>query len=252
MALRHYPRIFVRHFAWWLRLVRIDVGENVILHLPVRISGGGKIRFGAGCRVAKNVSIACSSGSTAEFSQNCSLSEGVCLSVRTGCNARFREGVTIHQNCHLAAVGKWEIGTGTEIQTNCSITAREQEFEGGFIVGDQCYIGDASIIDIAGGVTIGDNVAIGPYCIIYTHDHEPEKDLDAIWKGKIKLGAVSIGRGAWIGSRVTILSGVKIGERSIVGAGAVVTSDVPAGCLALGVPARIVKALFEHPGPGLT
>jgi acetyltransferase-like isoleucine patch superfamily enzyme len=56
-------------------------------------------------------------------------------------------------------------------------------------------------------------------------------------------GAVSIGNGAWVGARVTILAGVTIGEYAVIGAGAVVTRDVPPRCLAAGVPAKVLKQL---------
>ncbi len=112
---------------------------------------------------------------------------------------------------------------------------------GNFILGNKSGIGEGSLLDLSGGVTIGDNVSLGPCCIIYTHNHEPAANGDASWKGPTRFGEVKIGEGAWIGARVTILSGVTIGARAIIGAGSVVTRDVPQDSLAVGVPARVLK-----------
>ena len=55
-----------------------------------------------------------------------------------------------------------------------------------------------------------------------------------------------IGNNVWIGANATILPGVTIGDNSVIGAGAVVSKDIPANVLALGVPARVVRELGEH------
>ena len=60
-------------------------------------------------------------------------------------------------------------------------------------------------------------------------------------QGTIEKGPVRIGRNSWIGIRCSILSGVTIGEHSVIGAGSIVTHDVPPFSIAAGVPARVIK-----------
>lgn len=84
------------------------------------------------------------------------------------------------------------------------------------------------------------NISIGKYCAI-SHDFTV-MDSDAHKINGIKqTKPVSIGNHVWIGTRVTILKGVTIGDGAVLAAGAVVTHDIPSGCMAGGVPAKIMK-----------
>lgn len=97
-----------------------------------------------------------------------------------------------------------------------------------------------TILDIR-EVYIGDHVMIGPNTLITTVNHP----LDPLKRRKYMATAepVTIGNDVWIGGNVTILPGVKIGNNVVVGAGAVVTKDIPDNSLALGVPARVVREI---------
>lgn len=97
-----------------------------------------------------------------------------------------------------------------------------------------------TILDI-GEVHIGDHVMIGPHTLITTVSHPlaaAERRAYHAW-----AKPVTIGDDVWIGGNVTILPGVTIGDRAVIGAGAVVTGDIPADCVAAGVPARVIKKL---------
>jgi len=89
-------------------------------------------------------------------------------------------------------------------------------------------------------ITIEDDAAIAPYVKIFTHQNPPKA-----FEGSIEAYAapVTIKKGAWICLGAIILPGVTIGEYSVVGAGSVVTRDVPPRVLVAGVPAKIVKNL---------
>jgi maltose O-acetyltransferase len=94
------------------------------------------------------------------------------------------------------------------------------------------------ILDVA-TVSIGDGAQIGPAVQIYAADHPRDP---AQRRAGLELGRpVSIGRNVWIGGAAVILPGVTIGDDAIVGAGAVVTRDVPAGATVVGNPARRIK-----------
>ncbi len=91
------------------------------------------------------------------------------------------------------------------------------------------------ILDVV-GVDIGDGVQIGPAVQIYAADHPRDP---ALRRRELELGRpVKIGAFAWIGGGAIILPGVTIGENAMVGAGSVVTRDVPAGATVAGNPAR--------------
>lgn len=74
-------------------------------------------------------------------------------------------------------------------------------------------------------ITLGDNVLIGPNCVLSATSHP--SDLEQRTKGKCVSLAINIGNGAWLGANVTVLAGVNIGAGAIIGAGVVVRKDVP-------------------------
>ena len=98
----------------------------------------------------------------------------------------------------------------------------------------------ASILD-GGGVSVGARTLIGPDCHIYTPQHptdymERRKPIETDH-------AVSIGEDCWLGGNVTVCPGVRIGDRCIIGAGSVVTRDIPDDSLAAGNPATVKRRL---------
>ena len=107
-------------------------------------------------------------------------------------------------------------------------------------------LGDYSGVGVGacfyGRVVIGKNVMIGPQCWIYTQNHETSQiDIPMRLQGPQNMKPVIIGDDVWIGGRVTILPGVKIGNGVIIGAGAVVSKNIPDYAVAVGNPAIVVK-----------
>lgn len=92
-------------------------------------------------------------------------------------------------------------------------------------------------------ITIGDDVQIGPNVQLLTPIHPLEAGLRrAKWES---AKPITIGDNVWLGGGVVVCPGVTIGANTVVGAGAVVTKDLPAGVLAVGNPARVVRELAE-------
>ena len=121
-----------------------------------------------------------------------------------------------------------KIGAFVEIQKNAS-------------VGRRCKISSHTFI--CEGVTIEDNVFVG-HGVTFVNDSfpratTPSGDLQTQRDWKVETTLVK--KGASIGSGATILSNLTIGERAIIGAGAVVTRDVPAGTIVVGNPARVLR-----------
>lgn len=112
------------------------------------------------------------------------------------------------------------------------------------VVGRNVSLHYWSLVSAHGGLTIGDDVAIGHGCSILTTEHGFDDPCTAIKSQPITFHPVVIGNDVWIGANVTILSGVTIGPRSIVAAGAVVTRSFPEGHVVIGgVPAREIRRL---------
>lgn len=96
------------------------------------------------------------------------------------------------------------------------------------------------VLDVA-AVTIGDDVQIGPnvQLLTATHPLEPDPRRDK-WEA---AKPITIGDNVWLGGGVIVCPGVTIGENTVIGAGSVVTRDLPAGVIAVGNPARVLREL---------
>lgn len=93
-----------------------------------------------------------------------------------------------------------------------------------------------------GKVIIGNNVIMGPEVVVFTSNHITDRtDIAIKYQGSTSIDPVVIGDDCWIGSRAIILPGVKIGKGAVVGAGAVVTKDIPDFAIVGGNPARVIK-----------
>ena len=150
------------------------------------------------------------------------------------------DGVVIHQP---DLVNIYECSIGSETRIGAFV-----EIQRGAVIGSRCKISSHSFI--CEGVTIEDEVFIG-HGVMFTNDSYPratsaEGKLQA--DGDWFLAKTIVRKGASIGSNATILSGLTIGENALVGAGAVVTRDVPARAVVAGLPARIVGTVLDRPG----
>lgn len=108
------------------------------------------------------------------------------------------------------------------------------------MIGDYSSINEGVVLNGRAKISIGDHVHISPHVIINTGTLEYSK----IGINRIHVAnPVIIGDGVWLGSGVIVNPGVTIGENSVIGAGAVVTKNIPPNCLAVGIPARVVKEI---------
>ncbi|MCI7349513.1 MAG: sugar O-acetyltransferase [Ruminococcus sp.] len=108
-------------------------------------------------------------------------------------------------------------------------------------IGRKVFINSGCKLQDQGGIFIGDGVLIGHNVVISTlnHDLHPEK------RQGMHPKSVKIGRNVWIGSNSTILPGVTVGDNAVIGAGSVVTRDVPENMVVAGNPAKVIKSIFE-------
>jgi acetyltransferase-like isoleucine patch superfamily enzyme len=113
----------------------------------------------------------------------------------------------------------------------------------GLEIGDECFLGDECLLDLAEAVRLERQVTLAERVLVLTHtnvgyaDHPLQAHFPAV------AAPVVVETGAFVGANVTILPGVRIGSRSFVAAGSVVTADVPPRTLVAGVPARVRRRL---------
>lgn len=115
-------------------------------------------------------------------------------------------------------------------------------FANSVTIGDNSGIGVNAVL--TDEVYIGKNVMMGPDCMIYTSNHKFMKETRS-YEGFTQIRPVIIEDDVWIGARCIILPGVKIGKGSTIGAGSVVSKEVPPYSVVAGNPARVVKSLIE-------
>jgi acetyltransferase-like isoleucine patch superfamily enzyme len=109
------------------------------------------------------------------------------------------------------------------------------------VIGDRCLINKGTAIVAHFAIEIGDDVWTGHNCYITDQNHGYKDLTKPIGAQSMPEQPVRIGSGSWLGYGVVVLPGVTIGEHVVVGAGSVVTHDLPDRCVAVGAPARVVS-----------
>lgn len=144
------------------------------------------------------------------------------------------------------------IGAKTNIGKNCILNCwtkygQYQILKPHLTIGKNCNIGNHTHITCANRITIGDNLLTGRRCLITDNAHgnlsADELEMAPAIRPLRMKGEVCIGNNVWLGERVTVCSGVHIGDGVVVAADAVVTHDIPAWTLAAGIPAKIIKTM---------
>ncbi|RZI50420.1 acyltransferase [Aeribacillus pallidus] len=110
-------------------------------------------------------------------------------------------------------------------------------------IGDNVSIHRGCYLDAAGGIEIGNNVSIAHQTSLVSFNHTWSNPNIPIKYNEISKGKITIEDDVWIGCGCRILADVTIRSRSVIAAGAVVTSDIPSNCIAAGIPAKVVKEI---------
>ena len=140
--------------------------------------------------------------------------------------------------CANTDKGKIKLGNNTIIFKNVVVKCGG---DGYIEIGDFCTINPYSVLEGYGGLKIGSGVRIASGTKIISCNHKFNNLNIPIFKQGFTKKGILIDDDVWIGSNASILDGVKIGKGSIIGAGAVVTKDIPMYSIAVGVPAKIIK-----------
>ncbi len=159
-----------------------------------------------------------------------------CADVRLGANVFIGDGTIVYQAD--ADAGRFELGDRVRLHREIIV---EIGAGGSMSVGRDTHIQPrCQFSAYKGPIRIGCDVQIAPRCAFYSYDHGFEPG-ELMRKQPLRSkGGIVIEDDVWLGVGVIVLDGVHIGRGAVVGAGSVVTQSIPAGAIAVGVPARVV------------
>jgi acetyltransferase-like isoleucine patch superfamily enzyme len=154
--------------------------------------------------------------------------------------------VKLGQDVHISALGKKGVMLGENVGIGAYsrvVVSTSLHHLGEYIkIGNNVGIGEFAYLGGAGGLEIGDECIIGQYFSCHPENHCFDDPTVSIRLQGVRRKGIKIGKNCWIGSKVSILDGVEIGDGCIVAAGAVVTQSFPSNCIIGGVPAKILKS----------
>ena len=176
------------------------------------------------------------------------------------------KGVIFSHDIMVRHPHRISIGNNVVIGSRCTLDAKGARGDG-IIIGDNVFISEGTIITMADGtIVLDDGCNIGCYCRIGTFGytrigkkallaafcyivgayHETDRtDIPILDQPNRTKGGAEVGDGCWLGTRVTVLDGIKIGNDSIVGAHSLVTKDLSEFSVAAGIPARRISSRKE-------
>jgi acetyltransferase-like isoleucine patch superfamily enzyme len=187
--------------------------------------------------------------------QNQTLGQRICLWFGYRLATRHRN-VQVHPTCKISPEaricprqGKITIGADTQIALGTALQGNVQIGEHSSVQAYTSLIAYGKPDDPTGKITIGNGVRIAPYVFIISANHRFENPEIPIYQQGMAFAPVTIEDDVWIGARVVVVAGVTIGKGSIIGAGAVVTRDIPPYSIAAGVPARVIRSRLPEATP---
>lgn len=161
------------------------------------------------------------------------------LRLRGRANVPF--SVRLRGRVRLEGTGKVVLGEGVSLNGTIVPIELATYASGLIAIGDQTFINYGCSIAARASVKIGANCHLGHYLFVTDNN---QHDIVEHWELP-PSNPVIIEDNVWIGSKVVILPGVRIGSRAVVGAGSIVTKDIPPSCVAVGNPARVIRDLTK-------
>lgn len=160
--------------------------------------------------------------------------------------AHFGDSVIMWHPYTLRGLNKIGIGDGTIIEPDLQLTVLPDERKDLQIqIGNGCLIRRGAHITAIDSIVIGNDLLTGTNVLITDNAHgAADYDTLCIPPGKrpmVSRGPVVIGNNVWLGNNVCVMPGVTIGDGAIIGANSVVTHHIPAYCVAVGCPAKVIK-----------
>lgn len=150
------------------------------------------------------------------------------------------EGVRLGDQLIVTGFPLIQIGEKTSIMSNSYLYAHDSK---GLTIGSRCSFNHNVMIGASGGeIVIGDDVLIGPNVVLRASNHNYKSTELPIRDQGHSFGRIVIGDDVWLAANVVVVSGVTIGKGCVVGAGSIVTGDLPSMTLCVGNPARPIRS----------
>lgn len=166
---------------------------------------------------------------------------GVNVVLRHPHKIEIGDNVVIDDNCLLDAKGfdnqGIRIGNGVFLGRNSILSCKN----GDIILGDRVNIGFNSEVFSGSRVVLGADVLVAAYCYFIGGDHVSGDAESAVTAQGSRSRGIEVGEKCWFGAAVKVLDGLTIGNNCVFGAGAVVTGDIPAYAIAVGLPAKVIR-----------
>jgi lipopolysaccharide O-acetyltransferase len=159
----------------------------------------------------------------------------------------FGSGSSLGRPRQLTNAGRIEIGNnviirqGVRLEVPPAVTG--QPPVGSIRIGDGSQFEDFVSVGAAADLTIGEGCLFAAFVYVSDHDHGLSGPPERILSRPLQIKPVTIGKRVWLGQHVCVLKGVSIGDESVIGAGSIVTRDIPPRVVAAGSPARVIRAL---------
>ena len=161
--------------------------------------------------------------------------------IHCGKNVKFEDFSEIHGLCSGG------LNFGDYVTISRGVMIRPSSYYGGdygigLTIGEHSSIGPYGYVGCSGKIIIGKNVMFGPKCSLFAENHVFSDTANSIKSQGVQQKGITIEDDCWIGSNVTILDGVTIGKGSVIGAGTLVTKDIPAGSVVVDKRDKVMRA----------
>lgn len=164
------------------------------------------------------------------------------LRLRYGRSLRLSGLFFVHSGADIQVGRDAEVRLGFPVHFMQDFTGR---FFGRVTIGNNVFFNRGCYVAVHESLVIGDDCLFGEQVSIHDENHTLGRGSEPIGSRGFTTAPIVIGRNVWIGAKATILQGVRIGDNAVIGANAVVTKDIPANSIAVGIPARAVREVPE-------
>jgi len=173
--------------------------------------------------------------------RNVILGKGI--SIRHPSKISLGDNVAIDDYCALDARGGDDSGISIGDNTIVSRNTILRTKDGTISIARDSGIGSNCVLASASTLEIGENLLMAScVCVLAGGQHAFDRvDIPIVSQGMVSRGGITIGRNVWLGTRVTVLDGVQIGDEAVIGACSLVNKDIPEYAIAYGIPAKVVK-----------
>ncbi len=172
---------------------------------------------------------------------------GKSVTILNKSNFRFGQNVTIESYTILDGYASEKIVLGDNVKigmfSKLLSTSHLATYGKGLKMGNNSAIGDYTHFGAPGGIEIGNDVIMGSYISFHSENHNFSNTNKLIREQGVSHLGITLGNNIWVGAKVTFLDGCKIGDNSVVAAGAVVKGQFPPNSVIGGVPAKIIKTI---------